>query len=343
MTAEENWEVVTHTTDDVPAVDQHHTRILATKLRKKWTFVDSLVVEWKRGPNWVPTEHALAMPEDRKAVTPEGGAQRIVSTAREYSENHQHRRRVRVNILGRSQSGDTTKSLFVHILDFTEIDEDGEADEPARSPKHEKAEQEVAVLEVMRRGMEDSFGHWKDAMSFVEKMADKVVELAETTAENQSGLLEAIRLDNQFKREEREATERARQDEAADRRTDAIFDKFLDVGGGVFEEWAKKKMGLNADVFEGTFSSRLAAILKEVPDEKMKLFSEVLGDDTARLIIDASKGVDDSAFRELMRQAASKMPARSSQRETFEKLAAAIGDPKLVIAMMKLLAEASGN
>ncbi len=341
MSAAEHWDVVTTAADDIPAVDHHHARAIAEKLRKKWSLTDSLVVDWKSGPNWVQTEMGIAVPEDRKSVTPEGGALRIVAMAREYSEKHQHRRRIRVNVLGRSQTGDTTKTLFVHQLDFTDPEDTETADEPRTVA--DKANTELAVNEAMLRGMTDAFDHWKDAMGFVETMAGKVVELAEAGTKNQAGLVEALRLDYQDKREQRQAEQDARREEASDRRTDAIFDRGVDVAGSLFEEFMRKKMGLGADVLDGSYSSRLDAILKKIPAEKAATLEEVLGDDVARLLRDASQGVSDDAFRELMRQMLEKLPrGKEQQQALFMKLALALGNKELVMALGKLLMEAQG-
>jgi len=326
--------------DDIPAIDKHQARVLTGKLRGKWSYVDSITIERKAGRNWVDTGLALIMPEGRDGVSPEGGAAEIVKMAREYWTAHDGRWRVRVNVMGHSQSGETAKSLFVLMVDFNE-QEDEDEPETAGAKATEKSRREkdietLGAMETMRSAVNDAMGNWQTAIGKVEKLADKIVELADQASKNQTAMVEGMRLTMQDKREQREDDARQREEETNAKRVDAVLEQLLAAGGSVFEDWLRAKV--SPDVVDGSFSSRLAAMFELMDSEQLKKAEEILGEEAWQILRDASGGVEDAAFRTLMHKAAAAIPGDT--QATVAQLMTILPQD-LFKAFVKLLHEAS--
>lgn len=334
MTTAEKWDLITESSDD-DAFDRFLVAKVTKKLRTKWAQTETVVVQYKHGSSWPDAGLGISMPESREHVTPEGGARALVTMAREYSDSRDHDVRIQLQAFGESQSGQSAKSLWRMGLDFTPQDPDEQTPREGKA----KATEEVAVMESMRQMMETAFSHWGEAMVKAEAMADKLIEISANGGNNYASLLEIIKVQAQDNREAREAEAEQEERKATNRRLDQLWDKGMDTGWRLIEDVLRKKGGLGSDVFDGTFSTRLAALLKKVPDDKKGEAKEVLGEDVWQLLEDAAKGVNDDAFRELVRQMAAKMPP-GNHSDTFKLLATKL-DPALVMAMGKLLAEAS--
>jgi len=335
---QEQWTRGAGVASDVPALDLHHARAITAKLRGKWNYTDALTVEYKAGKYWNDTGLTLVMPDPREGVTPEGGAREIVAMARDYSATRQHKRRIRINALGSSQSGETVKSLWVMGLDFTEnLEEEDDTEAPGRDDtRRQKGIEEVATMEVMRQSMSDMMGHWGTAVSKTEKLADKIVEMAAQTSQNQAGLVEALRLEYQDRRETRESEEKARSEEENARRMDAVFEAFLTVGSSAFSDYLRSKVG--GEAVDGDFSSRLAALLAKIEPEKLSQCEEILGQDSWDALQSAARGVDDETFRQLIRKMAETLPGEPPA--VFMKLATVV-PADIVQGIGKLLQEAT--
>jgi len=341
MSTAESWTLLTDAEDGASSLDRFLAARVAAKLRTKWTYTERCTIEFKSGPHWRETGRGIAMPDKRENVSPEGGAAALVAMAHEVYDRHDGKRVVRVVALGESQSGETSKILWVHQLDFNDHDDDEIAQlDPRKAATQSKLVEDAADKDVLRRAAEDAHGHWKEAVELVHKVVRQTVELSSQLADNNAGLVEAMRLDNQEKREAREHAERMASDERNAARTDLLFQKLIGVGEGILEDYLRSKMGVPSGAFEGTYSSRLKTIFDKVPADKRDACKEILGDEVWEILQDAAGGVSDEAFRALVRRVAAKM---TNHGQTFMRLAAAMGEENkgLVAALAKLLQTAS--
>jgi hypothetical protein len=348
----EAWEVVTEATDEsgLPAVDRFHIARVAKLLRGKFAQVQLIVVEQRRGSSWSGTGQGIAVPEGSSAsVTPEGGARRIVALARAFWDLHDGRRALRVNALGESQSGGTTKSLFSLQLDFSDRSEDDDDDddgERGRKGHGKKSDpfraarglEEVAVLESLRHALSDTVGHHDRAMVRCGMMADKVVEMAAHASTNQEAILQMVKLN--FKEKERER--QAESDARSDARTDKLYESFLGVGSTLFDDYLRKRMGLNKDHASGPYWMRLDELLKLIPEDKVDACRDILSPHAWDILQDMRAEMTDAAFTQLVVRLANAMPTGKEGHEAlFMKVAVTLGNQELVMALGKLLTEAS--
>lgn len=344
MSQAENWTLITDVDDDTPAIDRFLIRRIAEKLQSKWNTTDRVIIEVKKGPNWMDSGKGIALPEGRKGVTPEGGARHLVAMARVTWDAHDGRARIRVHALGESQSGGTSKGLWTQGVDFTELDdEDSESQPEDGKAKRAKVFEEVAAWDQLRETANDARGAWNTAVDKIHTMADKITELSSKIADNNTGLLEAMRLDYRDKQEAREAAAREADAERSARRVDKLFDKGVDVVWGLAEKYMAEKMGVSKEAFSGSYSSRLQAILKDIPQENLAKCRAVVGEQAWSIFEDAAKGVSDEVFRQLAQRAIGELPrdASGSHAGTFQQLAAAIGNMGSAMALAKLLQEAT--
>lgn len=307
----EQWVRATYSAGDLAGIDQHHMRVIAAKMRAKWSWLDTIQVQRRAGRTWVDTGFALVMPEGRAGVSPEGGAEEVVAMARAVWEKHGGQKRVRVSGLGTSQSGETSKSLFAVAVDFTDELDEADAETPelvtaAESRgRREKDYESVAAMETMRTATADAMGHWNAAIGKVEKMADKVVELAEQSSKNWTGMVEIVRMQYQAQKDEREAEAQAAEDERNAARFDMFAGEAMRIGGQVLEQYLRDKVGGAA--VDGTYSQRLAELLGQLSAEQKQAIERIVGDEAWQTLLDASRGVADVAFTQLMHKAAAAM------------------------------------
>jgi hypothetical protein len=347
-TAAERWDLITEATDEaqLPAVDRYHIERITRELRPRFSKCALLVVEQKRGPGWVMTGQGIGMPRDGRGVTPEGGARMIVKLARDFSELHNHARLLRVTALGESKSGASGKALFSMQVDFADrdLDEDGDdigsplPDAPDARARAARVIEENAVMESMRVTMADTFRHFDRAMERCGMMADRVVKLAEMASEGQNAMVEAIRMDYQDKREERQHQEDMRNQV----RVDKIFEKVVDVGGGIFDDFLRQRVGMSREDMSGLMSSQLAALLARIPEEKRSAVSDIIGADAWQTMLDmAGKDLPDDAFRALTSKLAEQFGDAQQQMRIFTQIAATVDNEAVVIAIARLLQSAS--
>jgi hypothetical protein len=305
----EQWVRATYSAGDLAGIDQHHMRVITAKLRAKWSLVDTVQVQRRSGRSWVDTGFSLVMPETRAGVSPEGGAEEVVAMARAVWEQFGGQKQVRVSALGTSQSGETSKSLFAVTVDFTDDTDDVDAPDVVAAVdnrgRREKDYESVAAMETMRTATADAMGHWNAAIGKVEKMADKVVELAEQSSKNWTGMVEIVRMQYQAQKDERDAEAQAAEDERNAARFDMFAGEAMRIGGQVLEQYLRDKVGGAA--VDGTYSQRLANLLEQLSAEQKQSIERIVGDEAWQTLIDAAKGVADVAFTQLMHKAAAAM------------------------------------
>ncbi len=337
----EGWvRETTIATEEVPGIVRHYRRELAKKLRGKWSYVDCINIERKSGRHWVSSGIGLSMPEERKGVSPEGGAEEAVAMANEYWEAYQGRSQVRIAVMGHSQSGATAKMLFFMLVDFNDLDEgeegDASASEKQERSKHAKDVESIAAMDTMRQATNDAMGHWSAAIGKVEKLSDKIVELAEQSSKNWTGMVEVMRIQYEAKKEEREAAAQAVEDERSAARIDMFAEQAIGLATRLAEEYIRGKVG--SKVVDGSFSQRLRGILDLLDDKGKKAAEDIVGEEAWQILRDASAGVSDDAFAQLMVRAAATMNGDDPQQTVMQVIA--LLPPAGGQALMILLNEA---
>jgi hypothetical protein len=332
------WVVETTAADGTDPVASFYCRQLAGRIREYWERLESVVVSWRRGPNWIPAPVAIHMPKEknlRKQATPEEGARKLFDLAYSFAVENQAMHLKFIG-LGLSTTEESAKELFSMSLQplAGKQDEEKSIAEKTTNAAVEAARVLTDAVGVLGNQLNE---HGKRELGLLDKASELIGKNTATT----ETILVGLAFQQQMKREEQQ--HEVNMEEL--KNNQSSFDGVLNIVGkpmsDALQRLLDKAFGLG-EAFNGeTFGKRLGAIVHAVaklPDGESRLQKahDIVGEEAWGVLKAMSNAPTDDEFREIGRKFIELLGPDPNPK--FHAIAAALGQGPSM-ALLQLISD----